>query len=151
MLNFTVALAPIVLVIALLVLRVSPTRAALAALATAGLIHRGRASITPGSTSLDTIAAAHHLEDHRAERIACHRQQRATWHTWLAIRDAEHGLITVDAGHEAAAEDQPTGPDSHQAEYMASVLATGPPPSDEEADQLAMLSEMLGARVVSAA
>jgi len=35
LLNFTVALAPIVLVIALLVLRVSPTRAALAALATA--------------------------------------------------------------------------------------------------------------------
>jgi hypothetical protein len=31
------------------------------------------------------------------------------------------------------------------------VLATGPPPSDEEADKLVMLSEMLGARVISAA
>lgn len=123
----------------------------LAALATAGLIDRGRATVAPGSTSLDTIAAAHHLEDHRAERIARHRQQRATWHAWLAIRDAEHGLSTIDAADVRAAGQPNSVAAARQAQYLASVLATGPPPSDEEADKLVMLSEMLGARVISAA
>jgi hypothetical protein len=123
----------------------------LAALATAGLIERGRATVAPGSTSLDTIAAAHHLEDHRAERIARHRQQRATWHTWLDVRDAEHGLSTMDAAEVRAAGQPKTTAAARQAQYLASVLATGPPPSDEEADTLVMLSEMLGARVISAA
>ena len=123
----------------------------LAALATAGLIRRGRGTVTSGSTSLDTIAAAHHLDDQRAERITRHQQQRATWHRWLAIRDAEHGLTTVDAVHAAAA-DQPTAaPASHEVEYLASVLTTGPPPTDEEAEILAMLSDILGARVVASA
>ena len=123
----------------------------LAALATAGLIRRGRGTVTSGSTSLDTIAAAHHLDDQRAERITRHQQQRATWHRWLAIRDAEHGLTTVDAV-DAAAADQPTAaPASHEVEYLASVLTTGPPPTDEEAEILAMLSDILGARVVASA
>ena len=104
----------------------------LAALATAGLIDRGRATVAPGSTSLDTIAAAHHLEDHRAERIARHRQQRATWHTWLAIRDAEHGLSTIDAADVRAAGQPNTVAAARQAQYLASVLATGPPPATKK-------------------
>ena len=100
---------------------------------------------------MDTIAAAHHLDDQRAERITRHQQQRATWHRWLAIRDAEHGLTTVDAV-DAAAADQPTAaPVSHEVGYLASVLTTGPPPTDEEAEILAMLSDILGARVVASA
>ena len=123
----------------------------LAALATAGLIHRSRGAVAPSSTSLDTIAAAHHLDDDRAQRIARHRHQRATWHTWLAIRDAEHSPTTVDAAEVRAAGQPKTAAAARQAQYLASVLATGPPPSDEEADKLLMLSEMLGARVISAA
>lgn len=123
----------------------------LAALATAGLILRGRGTVTSGPISLDTIAAAHHLDDHRAERIARYRQQRATWHTWLAIRDTEHSLTTIDADEIRAAAQSTTPAAARQAQYLAAVLATGPPLTDDEADMLAMLNDILGARVVAAA
>jgi hypothetical protein len=123
----------------------------LAALASAGLIVRGRGTVTSGPVSLDTIAAAHRLEELRAERITRHQRQRATWHTWLDIRDAEHGLTTIYAEHASTADDPATPlSGTGEAEYLASVLATGPPPTDEEADTIAMLSDLLGARVVTA-
>lgn len=122
-----------------------------AALATAGLIVRTRGSVTPGPVSLDDIAAAHHLHEYRAERISRHRHQRATWHTWLAIRDAERTPTTLDA-HDVAAATQPTSAAAaRHAHYLDSVLATGPPPGDDEAEILAMLAEMLGATIISTA
>jgi hypothetical protein len=120
----------------------------LAALSTAGLIHRSRGTVTIGPVSLHDISAAHHLEEERNARLARHQRQRADWHTWLAVREALRDAVIVSdpgagadhapARHEHVVED----------EYLAAVLATGPPLTDQEQHALELCGELLGARVI---
>ena len=121
--------------------------ATLGALATAGLITRGRGHVSPGPMTLDDIAAAHRLDEQRAQRIQRHQRERANWHNWLTNREEARNLGGVDhdgtgtavAGTHAA---------HHQEEYLAAVLATGPPTIDEEHHAIELLSELIGARVI---
>lgn len=124
--------------------------ATLAALATAGLITRRRGHVSAGATSLDAIAAAHHLEVDRAERIARHQRERARWRAWLDQRDkARTTPEPHDAPSSVAVAAEPE--DRHRHEYLAAVLATGPPPVDEERRALDLLADLMGARVIAAA
>ena len=120
----------------------------LAALSTAGLVHRARGTVTIGAVALADIAAAHHLEEERSARLARHQQQRADWHTWLAVREAlREAVIGPDPG---AASDHVAAEHEHvlEDEYLAAVLATGPPLSDQEQHALELCGELLGARVI---
>ena len=125
----------------------------LAALATAGLITRTGRSVHPGPVTLDDIAAAHHLDETLAERIARFRRERAAWHDWLALQDQLRGLIAPPGD-----EDEPAGlapPDpafGYEQEYLAAVLANGPPDVGADDDELAaldLLADLLGARILT--
>ena len=122
----------------------------LAALTTAGLISRSHGHLSAGPVTLDDIAAAHHLDQERAQRIQRHQRERDTWHTWLTARDHIH--------HQPRTADDAAGctrinaaPDPHHEEYLSAVLATGPPTIDEEHDALELLAEIVGARVLAIA
>jgi hypothetical protein len=126
---------------------------ALAALSTAGLIHRTRGTVTLGNVALNDIAAAHHLEEQRCDRVARHQRQRSQWHTWLALREALREAVIVP---DASASDDRALPVVFydyvvEDEYLASVEATGPPLTDEELNALELCGELLGARPVTSA
>ena len=90
--------------------------------------------MAPSSTSLDIIAAAHQLEDHRNARLTRHQQQRADWRTWLhAVREALRENV-IGPKPQGAASDHVAAQHDHvvEDEYLAAVLATGPPLSDQE-------------------
>ena len=123
----------------------------LAALCTAGLLRRHRGTVTTGLVRLDDIAAAHHLEELHAQRAARHQQQRTAWHTWLDLREALRGLETLP--HSGATEHAPAsiyGAAIVQ-QYLASVVATGPPITDDEQHAIELLEDLLGARLITAA
>jgi hypothetical protein len=99
--------------------------------------------------TLDDIAAAHHLDEQRSQRIQRHQRERASWHTWLLSRDETH--------HQPVRQQQMTDAtgttrvhDTHHEEYLSAVLANGPPTIDEEDDAIALLAELVGARVLTA-
>ncbi|OBJ87809.1 hypothetical protein [Mycobacterium asiaticum] len=119
----------------------------LAALATAGLITRSHGTVRPGPTSLDEIAAAHHLSELRAQRIARHQRERAGWHDWLQTQqDARnHDAQRAAARDVITAEPQ----EPHRSEYLSAVLATGPPAIDEEQRAIELLGDVLGARLLA--
>jgi len=120
----------------------------LAALATAGLITRTHGTVVPGPTSLDQIAAAHRLDERRAQRIGRHRRERAGWHAWLQTREdarSHAGNLGASSDVIATALEEPD-----RQEYLVAVLATGPPPTvDEEQCALELLSDLLGAKLVA--
>ena len=118
----------------------------LAALSTAGLISRRRGQVSIGPVSLDNIAAAHHLDEQRAERIERHHRERAIWRNWLALRE---NAPTDDADHVNDPQACTEPPDPHRAEYLTAVLTTGPPTIDEEHDALQLLADLVGGRVVA--
>jgi hypothetical protein len=121
----------------------------LAALRIAGLITHQRGRLSAGPVTLDDIAAAHHLDEQRSQRIQRHQRERASWHTWLLSRDETH--------HQRVSQQQMTDAtgttrvhDTHHKEYLSAVLANGPPTIDEEHDAIALLAELVGARVLTA-
>lgn len=119
----------------------------LAALATAGLITRTHGTVVPGMTSLDQIAAAHRLDERRAQRIVRHQRERAGWHAWLQSREdarSHAGHLGPSSDVIAAGLEEPD-----RQEYLAAVLATGPPTLDEEQRALDLLSDLLGAKLVA--
>jgi hypothetical protein len=124
----------------------------LAALSTAGLITRRRGTVARGDTTLADIAAAHHLDDERAQRLARHHRQRRIWHTWLELRELQRAAIPT-TGHKPAGAVSTTAHYFYtvEAEYLASVVATGPPPTDDELHAIELCGELLGARPISAA
>ena len=121
--------------------------ATLAALATAGLITRTRGHLGPGPVTLDDIAAAHHLDDQRAQRIARHQRERADWHTWLTMREELRESVPRQPSGDATGHTRAL--DDDQEEYLSAVLATGPPGIDDEHHALELLAELLGARVLT--
>lgn len=119
----------------------------LATLARAGLITRTGRVVSPGPIILDDIAAAHHLDEVFDERIARFRRERAAWHEWLALQEQIRGVAAPADETSAAIPEVPTWGD--EADYLAAVLATGPPPADDDEDAaIELLAEFLGARIV---
>lgn len=133
--------------------RVSPRsgQLTLAALATAGLITRTGRTVAVGRVSLDDIAAAHHLDETQAERIARYRRERAAWHTWLALQDQLRGLAAT-ADHDSPVSSPAPPVFADEADYLASVLAHGPPAAaeDDEYAAIELLADLLGARILTA-
>ncbi|WP_054586248.1 hypothetical protein [Mycobacterium intracellulare] len=119
----------------------------LTALATAGLITRRRGHVSLGPVSLDDIAAAHHLDEQRADRIERHQRERVGWHEWLQARDDERLHTGYSETTEVIISEMIVDP--YRQEYLSAVLATGPPTIDEEHRAIELLSELVGARVVS--
>lgn len=119
----------------------------LSALATFGLICRSGRTVMPGAVTLDDIAAAHHLDDVQAERIARYRRERAAWHAWLALQDQLKGIIPATGEWREIAVQEPIAADDE--DYLAAVLANGPPQLDEEAAAIALVMELMGARILT--
>lgn len=115
------------------------------ALSTVGLITRRRGEVSPGSVTLDDIAAAHHLDEQRADRIQRHQRERAAWHSWLDLREEARTW----AAHPRTSGTAIGEPDHDRDEYLAAVLATGPPTPDEEHHALELVAELIGGRVLS--
>lgn len=121
-----------------------------AALRIAGLITHERGHLRAGPAGLDDIAAAHHLDEERSQRIQRHQRERASWHSWLDGRDEIH--------HQPVSQHDSAGPmdtiteidRAHHEEYLSAVLATGPPLSDEESCAIQLLADLVGARVLTA-
>ena len=133
----------------------------LADLIGAGLIVKHRAgSVSMSSRTLDEVAGAAGVARMRRERIVRHRAERVVWHAWLEQRFAppppdvvaaeppDTVWVPVDAADVAV---------EHEC-YWVSVLATGPPEDDDAgrfvefdptANAIALLAELLGARVLS--
>jgi hypothetical protein len=120
--------------------------AALGALCTAGLITRHHGHLGSGPVALNDIAAAHHLDEHRAQRIQRHQRERAAWHDWLSIREDMRTLVAEILNPTAALTEVI---DAHRDEYLAAVLATGPPDQSEEQHAIELLAELVGARIVA--
>lgn len=122
----------------------------LAALKIAGLITHQHGRLTAGPVSLDDIASAHHLEERRNQRIQRHQQERADWHSWLLDRDQTHQQ-PISTHHSGTPTTTVTGQhDADHEEYLSAVLATGPPPIEEETRAIELLAELVGARVLTA-
>lgn len=98
----------------------------LAVLTTAGLITREHGYIA-GPRSLTDIEFAHGLDLVRTERLERHRIERDAWRKWLDLK-----LIPpadpVDLSIEPPTATNVPWSDSDTEEYLAVVVATGPPP-----------------------
>lgn len=125
----------------------------IAALTSVGLITRSGRTVVVGAVSLDDIAAAHRIHETLDESIDRFRRERAAWHAWLALQDELRGLAPPpDDHHEAVAPAPPVLADEQ--EYLAAVLAQGPPNDcarDDERAALELLADLLGARILTAA
>lgn len=124
----------------------------------AGLLSRsGWGTVALGPKSLDQIAAHHHLDETREDRISRHRAERAAWRTWLADRERLRAVSAPAA--DAAADPAHRGverrnveDDEEYAAWLDSVMATGPPDDlhDIERAAIDMIAEFLGGRIVAA-
>lgn len=123
----------------------------LATLKIAGLITHERGRLAAGPVTLDDIATAHHLEEQRAQRISRHQEERASWHSWLRSREEAHQPpLSAHYGGDSTTATM-TGLDgADHEEYLSAVLATGPPPIEEEIRAIELLAELVGARVLTA-
>lgn len=119
----------------------------LSVLARIGLISRSGRTVAPGTVTLDDIAAAHHLEDAKAERIARYRRERAAWHVWLALQDQLKGIIPATGQWREIAAQEPVLADEE--DYLSAVLAHGPPLLEAEAAAIALVTEVMGARILA--
>ncbi|BBZ85234.1 hypothetical protein [Mycobacteroides abscessus] len=144
--------------------------AAVAALATAGLLRRsGPGQIEVGARTLDDVAADHHTDDDLADRVAVYQAEREVWHAWLEQR--QHVIAT--GGYRPAEnvvrhpiEGNPAADPLIEQAWLAAVMADGPPSLDDadisleriqhnesnqteaEQDALAVLASILGAKVL---
>jgi hypothetical protein len=120
----------------------------------AGLLTKTtRGTVAPGTVALDDIAARHHLDQKRDDRLQRHRAERAAWHRWLADREeqrtpagslAEPAFAPASVGTDAAQE---------HAAWRDAVMATGPPADDDtdaEHRAIELIAEVFGgARIVA--
>ena len=102
----------------------------------------------PGPTTLDDIAAAHRLDEVQADRIERYRRERAAWHAWLAHQDALKAITSAAADRVYAS---PHGRLvlAYEDDYLAHVMAHGPPPADDEYIAITLVAELMGARIVT--
>ena len=133
-------------------LRPSNGYSILAALTSAGLIKRDGATLTPGSRTLDDVADAHGLDTVAADRIVRHRAERLLWQVWLENRF--YGPAVALAMKDPAADvpiygaPPPRGAESET--LWAAMLAAGPPEPDPVLEAIELLSDHLGAVIVTA-
>ncbi|WNV85047.1 hypothetical protein [Umezawaea sp. Da 62-37] len=130
---------------------------ALRRLAKVELLHRGRDWVARTTRTLAEIATEHGLAELRAERIAHHRRERRAWHDLLA--QWEEPFARQDLGDPVALPADPLSP-TERADYLAVVMATGPPPQEPEylmagassvhERSIDLLEELLGASPVTA-
>jgi len=98
-----------------------------AELARLGLIRQAAGRLVMAEVTLDDLAARLGVADDRAARIAAHQEARTRWRQWLAGR--RYPRV------EPELPDGPLSPeplwrpllDAERHEYLAAVLATGPP------------------------
>ncbi|WP_243747921.1 hypothetical protein [Mycolicibacterium sp. CBMA 226] len=118
-------------------------------LETAGLVARtGRGTVGLGTASLDGIAAAHHTETTREERVTRYRDERDQWRAWLTDREQQR-----EAAEQAALEARmPAEHPDVDRTFWAAVMATGPPAAetDNDVDAIDLCAEILGARILTA-
>lgn len=136
-------------------LHTSAGYAALTDLRVAGLITLDKGALAATDRTLDDVAAAAGLEVVAAERTLRHRAERLLWHTWLESRFGPPPPDTENAGQEdfarMAAVAEAHALDTEDAELMwAATMAAGPPPADPTLEALNLLSDALGAVIVSA-
>lgn len=100
--------------------------ASVAELSRCGLLHRSTNHVSAGKTTLDDIADAHRLDEEWSKRVERHREARRTWHQWLNTR--QNPLQEPPTPRLPGAVWQHHGGEpGEEAEYLAAVLATGPP------------------------
>ncbi len=78
-----------------------------------------------------------------------YRRERAAWHAWLALQDQMKGIIPPGGEWRQIAVEAALAADDE--DWRAAVLAHGPPPLDEEAAAIALITELMGARILVAA
>jgi len=130
---------------------------ALRRLAKVELLHRGHDWVARTTRTLTDVATEHGLADLRAKRIAHHRRERRAWHDLLA--QWEEPFTRQDLGDPVALPADPLSP-TERADYLAVVMATGPPPQEPEhlmagassvhERSMDLLEELLGASPVTA-
>ncbi len=108
----------------------STVHAGLAELTRYGLLQRaGHGRVTTGKTTLDDIAATHRLDREWTDRITAHQHARALWHRWLdGGRRNPVDEHPVPAAPPDVGRDYARDTDLADQDYLAAVLATGPPP-----------------------
>ncbi len=129
--------------------------AALAALASAGLITRSRGIVQLGPVTLDAVAAAHDLDELREERIERFRRERKLWHTWLELRghitSTDPTLFGIAP---AGVSTPPPGWDINEEEALwVARMADGPPADQFEGISVmeaaaSLVMEVLGATML---
>ncbi len=135
----------------------STVNATIIELTVAGLIKTtGRGTVATGSTSLNDIATAHHLDDITQTRIAEYRAERTQWRNWLEARETRIGRSTPSASSIAPCTTATPGSDDPiEQAYLESVLSTGPPAdiehntSRQHTDAIALIGDMLGGRILN--
>lgn len=127
----------------------------------AGLLSStARGEVACGAETLDHVAESHQLHAMRDDRLDRHRNQRASWRSWLVEREESHrvnpqGLVRpMGAAAASAADVIGQGFDAalEYAAWLDSVMATGPPgsPRDVELEAIELVAELLGARILAA-
>ncbi|GAA2436752.1 hypothetical protein [Mycolicibacterium llatzerense] len=120
---------------------------AMTALQIVGLITRtGHGTVAAGPTTLDALAAAHDTQTTRDDRIARYRDERAQWRSWLDEREQDHETAALAA----LAQAQPADAAAEQS-FWSTAMATGPPEVDEHREALDLVTDLLGARIVTTA
>jgi len=123
----------------------------------AGLLTRaGWGTVALGPTTLDQIAECHHLEEVRRARLTRHSDERTAWREWLIERERLRGSSRFDGdapANVAGTSCDRRGPEdeAEYADWLASVMATGPPDDDAERAAIEVVIEFLGGRIVTAA
>ena len=105
----------------------SSTYASLAELTRIGLLRRRHGTITLGDTSLDDIATQHRLPEARSTRITAHRAARLHWQAWLATRRIPPAEPPTNLAAGAPAPLLLPFDVISEADYLSTVMATGPP------------------------
>ncbi|WP_018685412.1 hypothetical protein [Actinokineospora enzanensis] len=129
---------------------------ALIRLAEFDLVERGHGWVRRTTRTLTDVAADHAVDELRAARLERHRAERREWHALLAMWNGE---AAVDCPEIEKVPADPWRPDERE-DYLAAVMATGPPPADHlpdepgfdaaqiEQDAINLLIDVLGARVL---
>ncbi|WP_276822585.1 hypothetical protein, partial [Mycolicibacterium mageritense] len=117
------------------------------------LAKSGWGTVTVGPVALDDIAARHHLDEIREQRIERHRAERAAWREWLDAREQQrlHGGTGQDAPLFPPASIGSDDAEEHAA-WQRAALADGPPQStdvDIEFAAIELISDVLGGRILS--
>jgi hypothetical protein len=98
-----------------------------------GLVVRGHGWTTRTDRTLTDVAVDHAVAELREQRLERYRAERREWHDLLALWNGE---VTVDCPVAEQIPDDPWRPDERE-DYLAAVLATGPPPADHLPEHLA--------------